>query len=177
MTMTIRIIMLTTLLLMMITMTILMRKMTMLELSQTVLPVPVPALLQRERPRLGEARPPSKLFLQVSYLGVNYSNRVGLKENLRRFLDQRRELEPDPNVSWVGHFIKYEDTGSWPQLFIYSKADRLIPWQFVSEVVEENRRRGRSVSELLLENSAHVAHLKAQPELYTKTLTDFLQCL
>ena len=89
---------------------------------------------------------------------------------------QWRELE-DPSVSWVGDYLKYEDSGPWPLLFIYSKKDRLIDWRFISGVVAEQEARGRRVTSLCLEGSGHVAHLKSQPELYTNTIKHFLQHL
>ena len=69
-----------------------------------------------------QARPPGKLFLRAAYLSVNQANGVSLGDNLRLMARQWRELEPDPGVSWVGHHVKYEDSGPWPLLFIYSKA-------------------------------------------------------
>ena len=138
---------------------------------QTLLPIS--ALFSDERRDNRKARPPGKFFLRASYLAVNHANKLSPRENLRLMARQWQELEPDPGVSWVGHHVKHQDCGAWPLLFIYSKADRLIPWQFVSSLVGEvrARNRGRVVRELCLEQSAHVAHLKTYPETYTHTVS------
>ena len=144
---------------------------------QTLLPRP--ALFSKLRRDKSEARPPGKLFLQTAYLSVNQANKLSLRDNMRMMVRQWRDLEPDPSVSWVGHHLKYQDWGPWPLLFIYSKADPLIPWKFLSGLVEEIKARdsGRVVKELCLDKSGHVAHLKTHPDLYTQTVTQFLQSL
>ena len=134
-----------------------------------------PSLSWRSRP--GAAKPPGNLFLCSAYLGVNLANRVSLKETIRRLSRQIKELDKVQDVPWVGDYVKYEDRGDWPLLFIYSRADTLIPCHFVSEVVEESEARGRTVTSLCLERSGHVAHLKTYPDLYTRTISQFLQSL
>ena len=144
---------------------------------QTLLPIP--ALFNRRTRDSSLPRPPGKLFLRTAYLSVNLANRLSLRDNLRLVARQWRELEPDPNISWVGHHVKHQDRAVWPLLFIYSKSDRLIPWRFMSGLVEEVRARDsdRSVTELCLEQSGHVAHLKTYPDTYTNTVSHFLQSL
>lgn len=66
----------------------------------------------------------------------------------------------------------------YPQLYLYSSGDRVLPVQIVKDFVEEQRRCGRQVDSHDFVWSPHVGHLRCQPDLYTDHLTRFLNnCL
>jgi len=66
----------------------------------------------------------------------------------------------------------------YPQLYLYSSGDRVLPVQIVKDFVEEQRRCGRQVDSHDFVWSPHVGHLRCQPDLYTNHLTRFLNnCL
>ena len=90
-----------------------------------------------------------------------------------------KDLQKKPdNVSWMGYWVKHQDRGGWPLLFIHSERDPLIPWRFVSSVVAENRGRGRRVEEWRLQDTGHVDHFKRHPEEYRERVATFLDsCL
>ena len=85
-------------------------------------------------------------------------------------------MKIDKTVSWTYHFLKHEDTSRWPVMFIYSEADKLVPWQGIASIVQEQRLR-RRVEEVRLTKSGHVAHLKMYPDLYTDKVAAFLSSL
>merc|ERR1719342_901216 len=119
--------------------------------------------------------PPTKFFLYLSLLGVNLANGVSIRESLHLLSKQIKSTNIDPNVSWPGHFLKYEDRGRWPLFIIYSKKDKLLPWQFLKKLVEETSENGRQVEEWQLKDSGHVAHYKFYPIEYRDKVSKFLQ--
>ena len=86
-------------------------------------------------------------------LGVNLANGVSIRESVHLFSKQIKSTNIDPNVSWPGHFLKYEDRGRWPLFIIYSKKDKLLPWQFLKKLVEGTSKNGRQVEEWQLKGS------------------------
>ena len=123
--------------------------------------------------------PPSRSCLAGAYFAVNWVNRRSLRDILALGIVQLRQLDIKPDdVSWVGYWVKHQDRGGWPLLFIHSERDPLIPWRFVSSVVAENRRRGRRVEEWRLQDTGHVDHFKRHPEEYRERVAAFLDsCL
>lgn len=83
-----------------------------------------------------------------------------------------------PNPNNIYSDMK-EDTTRWPQLFIYSAADKIIPPSDITEIAEYRRDHfGVSVDTLMFEDSDHVAHFKDHPESYTVQCNAFLdKCL
>ncbi len=55
-----------------------------------------------------------------------------------------------------------------PRLYIYSKSDKLVPWQDVVLHAEEARRNGISLSsnEVVLGSSGHCSHVLEAPGMY-----------
>ena len=123
--------------------------------------------------------PPSRTFLAGAYFAVNWVNRRSLRDILALGIAQLRQLDIKPDdVSWVGYWVKHQDRGGWPLMFIHSERDPLIPWRFVSSVVAENRGRGRRVEEWRLQDTGHVDHFKRHPEEYRDRVAAFLaSCL
>jgi len=119
-------------------------------------------------------RPPGRLFLTLAYLGVNKANGLSLLENLKLVIRQQRLMSRDPGVSWCGHWMKYEDPNTWPVLFIYSEADKLIPARYLDTVVDKNMER-RRVEFWRIRDTNHVAALKKYQDKYIETVKTFLE--
>lgn len=70
------------------------------------------------------------------------------------------------------------DPARCPQLFLYSRADALIPAADVEELMEARRRKGVEVKQMVWADSPHIRHFTFYPEVYAKTCQDFAQaCL
>ena len=82
------------------------------------------------------------------------------------------------NPNHVYNNIK-EDKTRWPQLFIFSKADKVIPASDIVEIADYRREMfGVAVDTLQFQDSDHVAHFKDHPESYTVQCNAFLEkCL
>ena len=71
-----------------------------------------------------------------------------------------------------------EDPLRCPQLFLYSKADKLIDYRDVDYIIDVRRSKDVLVMSLCWEDSEHVSHLRQHRETYMKQCHDFLDlCL
>merc|ERR1719414_811631 len=117
-------------------------------------------------------------MFQVAYCAVNRANGMSVRDIVREASLQNRylasNLERHHDVPFVGSFLKYEDKGSWPTLFLASKKDRQIHWRYIKSVSEEQKRRGRRSSLHIFPSSGHVAHLKVHPEEYREIVASFM---
>ncbi|KAG1854193.1 hypothetical protein DFJ58DRAFT_660542, partial [Suillus subalutaceus] len=59
-----------------------------------------------------------------------------------------------------------------PRLYLFSRTDKLISWQEVTQHAETAKERGMDVRCELFEESAHVAHLQAEPERYWSSVQE-----
>ena len=64
---------------------------------------------------------PDKLSLILGQIWINAANRIPLKHSLRAAMWQMKNFKSNPSIPWPSHYFKYQDTSSWPKLFIYSE--------------------------------------------------------
>ncbi|XP_076441455.1 LOW QUALITY PROTEIN: transmembrane protein 53-like [Babylonia areolata] len=67
------------------------------------------------------------------------------------------------------------DACKCPQLFLYSKGDKIIMAEDVEEVIAVRKEKGVQVKSICWEDSQHVAHMRAHPEVYSKACMDFAE--
>mmetsp|Transcript_6260 Transcript_6260/g.15787 ORF Transcript_6260/g.15787 Transcript_6260/m.15787 type:complete len:466 (+) Transcript_6260:149-1546(+) len=66
---------------------------------------------------------------------------------------------------------------SFPQLYLYSKDDRLTDYEYVQSIIDSNRQKGMVVFEQCWMESTHCGHLKEHPNEYRAAVVDFLQVI
>ncbi|XP_029474589.1 transmembrane protein 53 [Rhinatrema bivittatum] len=71
-----------------------------------------------------------------------------------------------------------KDYSTWPHLYLYSKADKIISAQDIEEMVQARRMRGQRIEVVVFTKSEHVNHLREHPAKYIEACTCFLMsCL
>jgi hypothetical protein len=81
---------------------------------------------------------------------------------------------------WAGPYLKNREQEKWPMLFLYSKKDSLMPYLYVSDLIETKKKQNTSriISSRMFEKSAHVAHMRKYPDEYKQEIKKFLdQCV
>jgi hypothetical protein len=76
---------------------------------------------------------------------------------------------------WSGEYVAQETEPKWPELFIYSKNDWYLPYQYLEDVVLAKRKEiGRDFRTLSWDKSAHVEHIRKHGKDYSKAVHKFL---
>lgn len=71
-----------------------------------------------------------------------------------------------------------EDKARCPQLYLFSKADDLVPHKDVQEMVDYRKSKGIDVESICWDDSPHVQHLRVHREAYIAAVYNFLnKCL
>jgi len=79
------------------------------------------------------------------------------------------------NNTWAGDFYRDAKNRPWPELFLYSKTDKYLPWQYLdNEVLKPRKDAGRDFRAKCWQKSGHVAHLRANPKEYEEEVLNFL---
>ncbi|XP_057973517.1 uncharacterized protein LOC131161628 isoform X2 [Malania oleifera] len=118
---------------------------------------------------LSSSRPPEKepLIIETLFLSV-----------LEKLFSILLKL---PDVNWrLMKIISLlsKNQPHCPQLYLYSSADKVIPFQSVELFIEDQRRLGRKVRSFNFGSSPHVDHYRTFPNIYSSELNDFLrECL
>jgi hypothetical protein len=85
-------------------------------------------------------------------LSLVLGKRIMLMENLRIEM-------------WNPRVLPWMDLHT-PRLYLFSRKDKLIPWQDVTQHAETAKERGMDARCELFEESEHVAHIRVEPERY-----------
>lgn len=91
-------------------------------------------------------------------LSLLFGKRMIMLENLQIEMWNPRIL------SWMGHHT--------PRLYLFSRKDTLVSWHEVTRHAETAKERGMDVRCELFEESAHVAHVRAEPERYWSSVQE-----
>ena len=95
-------------------------------------------------------------FINLSYIYTLLAYQLFGKKTT--FLKMRTMLNKYLPLLW---FSKHT-----PRLYLYSQADEMVPWMEVEAHAEEARKAGLDVRMERFGGSAHVAHVRTDPERY-----------
>ncbi|KAK9753196.1 Eukaryotic protein of unknown function (DUF829) [Popillia japonica] len=71
-----------------------------------------------------------------------------------------------------------KEENQWPQHFIYSKTDDLIPYHDVEHFADHRSKLGISITKLCFDDSPHVKHYSHNKETYVNSVCNFInKCL
>jgi hypothetical protein len=74
------------------------------------------------------------------------------------FVDMRHDLNSDNLLGWMNR--------KTPRVYLYSEKDKVVASETVEQHSDEARKKGFRVTMKKFEDTSHVSHAKAYPELY-----------
>ncbi len=140
-------------------------------------------------PSLETFRPPCAIILDSSPGGSGLSNAIHafttlIKNPIMRtaakvlvcllyvygffvgpFIGRRTALQKVQDGLYNPRVLPWVDERT-PRLYMYSRADDMVPWDQVQQHAERTRGLGWDVRTEVFEDSPHVAHARAYPERY-----------
>ena len=89
----------------------------------------------------------------------------------------KSELISSMDGLWSGEYAAQEtaEQAKWPELFLYSKTDFYLPYEFLeSEVLARRAEQKREFRTKRWEKSGHVEHLRAHKREYVDAVHSFI---
>ncbi|XP_017778747.1 PREDICTED: transmembrane protein 53-like [Nicrophorus vespilloides] len=108
----------------------------------------------------------------MSFLITMVCSMIWICEIINKYINRKKSFQSDP-------FEKLKcESNKWPQHFIYSKADDLIPFQDVEHFSKHREKMGIEVSSVCFDKSPHVKHYSHHRENYITSVYNFInKCL
>lgn len=67
-----------------------------------------------------------------------------------------------------------ENQPLYPELYLYSSGDRVVPFESIELLIEKRKKTGRKVLSHDFRSSPHVDHYRTYPDIYSSQLHKFL---
>ncbi|KAJ3661883.1 hypothetical protein Zmor_006261 [Zophobas morio] len=110
--------------------------------------------------------------IPMSVLMTMFLSMIWLYEVISNYINPKTTFQSNPLEN-----LKNEKN-TWPQHFIYSKKDVLIPFTDIEYFADYRRSLGVDVTSLCYEGSPHVKHYTEHKESYVNSVCNFLnKCL
>ncbi|KAL8231084.1 hypothetical protein R6Q57_000862 [Mikania cordata] len=71
--------------------------------------------------------------------------------------------------------ILSENQPSYPQIYLYSTSDKVIPFQKIESFAEHQKKLGRRVTTFNFKSTPHVDHYRTFPDTYRSLIRNFLE--
>nr|XP_023016825.1 transmembrane protein 53 [Leptinotarsa decemlineata] len=108
----------------------------------------------------------------MSFIMTMFLSTIWIYEVISNCIYPRPNFQSNPLEN-----LKYEKN-KWPQLFIYSKNDNLIPHTDIEYFADFRKKMGVDVTTICYDTSLHVKHLPENRQSYMKSVYNFInKCL